>query len=58
MSGWLLAGFLVDAFDDALPDGVVDGNFVVAPAHGVAVFADVANDFVEDGIYAAVSGDD
>ena len=56
--GFFGAGFGVDAFDDALIDSVLERNFVVAPAHRVAVFMDVANDLVKEAVHAAMSGDD
>ena len=52
------AGFPVDAFDDAFGDGFMDGVGVEMPAHGIALFADVADELVEERIAAAVSGDD
>ncbi len=39
-------------------DGVVDGDAVMAPAHGIAAFFDGANDVVENGVEAALGGDD
>src|SRR5262249_8299758 len=46
-TGVVAAGFLVDAFDEALVDGLLDGKRVKAPAHGVAVMGDVADELVE-----------
>ncbi len=58
VAGIFGAGFLVDFFDEALIDGFLERDGVKAPAHGVAAFGDVANEFVEDGLGAAMGGDD
>jgi hypothetical protein len=50
--------FFVDALDDALGNGFLDGNGVETPAHGVAVLGDGADEFEENGGEAAVSGND
>src|SRR5262249_16872689 len=57
-AGIVSAGFGVDAFDDAFFDGFVNRDAMIAPAHGVAVFGDVADELVEEGVDAALGGDD
>jgi hypothetical protein len=55
---FVAARFFVDAVDDAFGDGFLDGNGVEGPAHGVIGFGDGAEDFVKNGVVAAVGGDD
>ena len=57
-AGVVLAGFGVDFFDEALSDGFLERDGVKAPAHRVAALGDVANEIVEDGLGAAMGGDD
>src|SRR6516164_8934372 len=57
-SGLVASGFFVDALDDALLDSFVDGELMVAPAHGVAVEKDVADELVEVTIGPTMGGHD
>jgi hypothetical protein len=56
-AGFVGAFLFVDAFDDALGDGFLDGDFVEGPAHGITVFG-VLDELIEEGADTAVGGDD
>lgn len=56
--GFVAAGALIDFLDEALGDGIVEGDAMRAPAHGIAFFFDGSEDFVEDGGCAAMGGND
>ena len=49
---------LIDAFDEALLDRIVEGDPVMTPAHAITADFDVGNDFIEDGAKAAMRGED
>ena len=57
VTGFVGAGFLVDAFDDAFGDCFLNRDFVEGPAHGV-IFFGVLDELVEECADATVSGDD
>jgi hypothetical protein len=56
--GFVAARFLVDALNQALVDGFLEWEGVEAPAHGIAIVGDFADELIEEGVGAAVGGDD
>ncbi len=57
-AGFAQARLGVDALDQALLDRFLERHLVETPAHRVAVFKNVANEFVEEGADAAMRGND
>src|ERR1043166_2766839 len=53
-AGFVAAGFCVDALDNALTDGVMDGNGLKFKTHGVAVLENLTDELVEDAADSAV----
>ena len=53
-AGFVCARDFVDLLNDALFDGVLNGDAVMGPAHGVTLVFDAGDDLVEDGVDAAV----
>ena len=56
--GFVATGFFVDAFHDAFRDGFLDWVTEQVPAHGIALVPDILNELVEEGVRAAMSGND
>src|SRR5687768_8562336 len=57
-AGFVRARDLINAFAQALFNGVVDGDAMMRETHGVALFPDAAKNFIESGVRTAMGGDD